>query len=72
MLNDLYCSPKIFRLIKSRIIKWAGHGVCMGDWRVLYRILVGKLGGIVPLGRLKRRRENICMTDFQEVRCVMC
>jgi len=44
----------------------------MGDWRVLYRILVGKLGGIVPLGRLKRRRENICMTDFQEVRCVMC
>jgi hypothetical protein len=24
-LNDLYSSPNIIRLIKSRIMKWAGH-----------------------------------------------
>jgi len=24
-LNDLYCSPNIFRVIKSRTIRWAGH-----------------------------------------------
>ena len=24
-LNDLYCSPNIFRVVKSRITKWAGH-----------------------------------------------
>ena len=41
VLNDLYCSPKIFRLIKSRRIKWVGHVACMGDWRVLYMALGG-------------------------------
>jgi len=24
-LNDLYCSPNIVRVIKSRIMRWAGH-----------------------------------------------
>jgi hypothetical protein len=24
-LNDLYCSPSIFRVIKSRRMKWGGH-----------------------------------------------
>ena len=24
-LNDLYCSPNIIRVIKSRIMGWAGH-----------------------------------------------
>jgi hypothetical protein len=24
-LNDLYCSPNIVRVIKSRTIRWAGH-----------------------------------------------
>ena len=24
-LNDLYCSPNIVRMVKSRIIRWAGH-----------------------------------------------
>ena len=32
---------------------------------------MGKPGGKVPLRRLKRRRENIIKTDFQEVRCSM-
>ena len=29
-LNDLYCSPNIFRVIKSRRMRWAGHVVCTG------------------------------------------
>ena len=29
-LNDLYCSPKIFRVIKSRRMGWAGHVACKG------------------------------------------
>jgi hypothetical protein len=24
-LNDLYCSPNIFQVIKSRRARWAGH-----------------------------------------------
>ena len=27
-LNDLYCSPNIFRVIKSRRMRWAGHVAC--------------------------------------------
>ena len=29
--NDLYCSPNIIRVIKSRRMKWAGHVACMGE-----------------------------------------
>ena len=29
-LNDLYCSPNIVRVIKSRRMRWAGHVACMG------------------------------------------
>ena len=29
-LNDMYCSPSIVRVIKSRRMRWAGHVACMG------------------------------------------
>ena len=49
-INDLYCSPNIFRVIKSRRIKWAGHVARMGEGRAVYRVLVGKPEGKRPLG----------------------
>ena len=30
-LNDLYCSPNIVRVIKSRRMRWAGHMVRRGE-----------------------------------------
>jgi len=42
-LNDLYSSPKIVRVIKSRRMRWAGHVAPMGEEREVYRVLVGKL-----------------------------
>jgi len=30
-LNDLYFSPNIVRVIKSRRMRWAGHVACMGE-----------------------------------------
>jgi len=30
-LNDLYSSPNIVRVIKSRRIRWAGHLACTGE-----------------------------------------
>ena len=53
--NDLYCSPNIVRVIKSRRIRWAGHVARMGERRGLYRVLVGKPEGKRPLGRPRRR-----------------
>jgi hypothetical protein len=32
-LNDLYCSPNIFRVIKSREMRWAQHVARMGARR---------------------------------------
>jgi hypothetical protein len=42
-LNDLYSSPTIIRVIKSRRMRWAGHVASMGKGRSAYRILVGRL-----------------------------
>ena len=41
-LNDLYCSPRIIRVFKSRRMRRAGHVACMGERRGLYRVLVGE------------------------------
>ena len=41
-LNDLYCSPTIVRVIKSRRMRWAGHLARMGERRCVYRVLVGQ------------------------------
>ena len=50
-LNDLYSSPNIVRVIKSRRMRWAGHVARMGEERGAYRVLVGKPEGKRPLGR---------------------
>jgi hypothetical protein len=42
-LNDLYCSPTIVRVIKSRRIRWAEHVARMTEGRSVYRVLVGNL-----------------------------
>jgi hypothetical protein len=41
-LNDLYTSPNIVRLKKSRRLRWAGHVARMDEKRGVYRILVMK------------------------------
>jgi len=41
-LNNLYSSPNILRVIKSRRMGWAGHVARMGEGRGVYRVLVGK------------------------------
>jgi hypothetical protein len=44
-LIDLYSSPNIVRVIKSRRMRCAGHVARMGERRGAYRVLVGKPEG---------------------------
>jgi hypothetical protein len=50
-LRDLYSSPCVIRIIKSRRMRWAGHVARMEETRNAYRLLVGKPEGKRPLGR---------------------
>jgi hypothetical protein len=44
-LYDLYFSPNIIRVIKSRRMMWAGHVARMGDRRGAYKVLMGRPEG---------------------------
>jgi hypothetical protein len=50
-------------------MRWAGHVARMGEWRGVYRVLVGKPEGKRPLGRPRRRWEDNIRMDLQEVGC---
>jgi hypothetical protein len=52
---------RIIRVIKSRRMIWAGHVARMEEMRGAYRILMGRPEGRRPLGRPKRRWDNIKM-----------
>jgi hypothetical protein len=53
-LHNLYSSPSIIRLIKSRRMRWQ-EVAQMGAKRNACRILVGMPEGKRPLGRTRRR-----------------
>ena len=66
-LSNLYSLPNIVLVVKSRRMRWAGHVARMGQWRGVYRVLVGKPEGKRPLGRPRHRWEDNIKMDLQEV-----
>jgi len=66
-LNDLYSSPSIVRVIKSRRMRCVGHVTRMRARRGVYRVLVRKLEGKRPLGRARRMWEDNIEKELQEV-----
>jgi hypothetical protein len=65
---NLYSSPNIIRMIKSRRMRWAGHVAQMVEKRNSYRILVGMRGGKRPLGRPRRRLVDNIKKDLKEIK----
>jgi hypothetical protein len=66
-LRDLYSSPSIIRIIKSRSMSWAGHVPRMVEKMKAYRLLVGKPEGKRPLGRPRRRLVDNIRMNLGEV-----
>jgi hypothetical protein len=66
-LHNLYSSPSIIRIKKSRSMRWAGHGAWMREKREVYRLLVGKPEGKKPLGRLRHRWIDNIKMDLLEI-----
>jgi hypothetical protein len=56
-LHNLYSSPNIIRMIKSRRLRWAGHVARMGE-----TILVGK-----PEGKRRRKWADGIKMDLREI-----
>ena len=54
-LNDMYCSPNIIQVLKSRRMRWAGYVAVTGDRTGTYRVLVGRPKGQSPLGSPRLR-----------------
>jgi hypothetical protein len=64
-LNNLYSSPNIVRVIKSRRLSWTGHVARTGERRGVYRVFGGEIRG----GPRRRWEDSINM-DVQEIVCV--
>ena len=67
-LNDLYSSPNIVWVIKSRRMRWAGHVARMGEERGCIGSWWGT-GGKESLERPRRRCVDNIRMDLQEVGC---
>jgi len=67
--HNYNCILDYVRMVKSRIMRWAGHVARMGEGRGVHRVLVGKPEGKRPLGRPRRRLENIKMAPREVGGC---
>jgi hypothetical protein len=66
---NIWVSPNIIRVIKSRIMGWAELVARTGERRDVYRVLVGKREVKRQLGRYRRKLEGNIEMDLQKVGC---
>jgi hypothetical protein len=66
-LHNLYSSPSIIRMIKSRRMKCARHVARIGEKRNAYRILVGNPEEKRPVGRPRPRWVDNIKMDHREI-----
>jgi hypothetical protein len=64
-LHDLYSTPNIVRMIKSRRMRWAGQVARIGEGERRVQVVVGKPEGKRPLGRPNFRWEDNIRMDLQ-------
>jgi len=67
VLNDLYSTLNIIRVVISRRMRSATHVASMGERRGAYRVLVGKTEGKRTLGTPMRSWEDNIKMDLQQI-----
>jgi hypothetical protein len=67
-LHNLYASPNIITMLKSIMMRWAGHIAQMRENRNAYKILVGKPEGKRPLGRPRGSLVDNIKIDLREIK----
>jgi hypothetical protein len=50
-LHNLYASPNIITMSKSRMMRWAGSAARIAQMKNIYNSLIGKSEGRRPFGR---------------------
>jgi hypothetical protein len=68
-LRDLYSSPSIIKIMKSRRMKWAAHVARMREKRNAYMLLMGKPNAYMmlmgkPEGRSALGRPRLRRVDY--------
>jgi hypothetical protein len=66
MRSFIICIVHDIRVIRSRIVRWAGHVERMVAITTRIQDSVGKAEGNSPLGRRRNRRDNNIQIGFQE------
>jgi hypothetical protein len=64
--RNLYSSPNVIRVFKSRRMRWTVHVARIGEVRNACKILVGKPKGKRTLGRPRRRYKNNIIMNLGE------
>jgi len=67
-LHNLYASPNIIRVIKSKRMRWLGHVACMRQTRNAYNVLVEKTWREETTRKSRRRWEDNIKMDPGEMR----
>jgi hypothetical protein len=68
-LHNLYASPNVIKVIKSRRMMWAEHVALIGQMRNAYKILVVRSKRKRPLGRPWRKWEGNNGMNLRMGRC---
>ena len=63
----LYRSPNIVRVIKSKILSWAGHVARIEQGRTAFKILTAKPTGKRPFVRSRHRWEDNIRMILKEI-----
>jgi hypothetical protein len=66
-LHNLHSSPIIITNYKSRRIRWVQHVARTEEKENVYKILVHKLEGKIPLGKFGRRSNDNFKMDLREI-----